>query len=97
MTLIYFAGLAVLVVAGFLLGRNRAAVANRTQTFHSRPSYHGAYVVVSVLLPMLLVFAVGVPVAHHLVETQALTVFDPSVLDDDLRRGAALRDRKSVV
>lgn len=96
MSLIYFTGLAVLVVAGFLLGRNRAAVANRTQPLHSRPSYHGAYVVVSVLLPMLLVFAVGVPVAHHLVETQALTVFDPSVLDDDLRRGAALRDIVAV-
>ncbi|MFL9827574.1 phosphate ABC transporter permease subunit PstC [Rhodoplanes sp. SY1] len=96
MSLLYFGGLAVLVVAGFLLGRNRAAAANRTVPFHSRPNYHGAYVVVSVLLPVLLVFAVGVPIAHHIVETRALAVFDPSVLDDELRRGAALRDIVAV-
>ncbi|MBK5956947.1 phosphate ABC transporter permease subunit PstC [Rhodoplanes elegans] len=96
MSLLYFGGLAVLVVAGFLLGRNRAAAANRTVSFHSRPNYHGAYVVVSVLLPALLVFAVGVPIAHHIVETRALAVFDPSVLDDELRRGAALRDIVAV-
>jgi phosphate transport system permease protein len=96
MSLIYFSGLAVLVVAGYLLGRNRATIANRTIPLHSRPSYHGAFVVISILLPMLLVFAVGVPVGHHIVETQALTVFDPTVLDDQLRRGAALRDIVAV-
>jgi phosphate transport system permease protein len=96
MSLIYFSGLVVLVVAGYLLGRNRATIANRTVPFHSRPNYHGAFVVISILLPMLLVFLVGVPVAHHITETQALTVFDPTVLDDELRRGAALRDIAAV-
>jgi phosphate transport system permease protein len=96
MTSLYFLGLAALVVVGYLLGRSRAVSAGRDTAPHSRPGYHGAFVVVSVLIPMLLIFAVAVPVADRIVNTQAVQILDPSLLDDDLKRGAALRDIVSV-
>ncbi len=46
---------------------------------------------------MLLILVVGIPVANHLVEVQALTALDPTLLDDSLRRGAALREILSAV
>jgi len=96
MSLVYFIGLALLILAGYLFGRSRATAAGRTSALHSRPTYHGAFVVISVLVPVLLLFAVAVPVADRVVETQALTAFDPSVVNDPLRRGAALRDIEAV-
>jgi phosphate transport system permease protein len=95
-SLIYIIGLAVLVLVGYLFGRSRAAAAGRDASLHSRPVYHGAFVVIAVLIPVLLVFAVGVPVADGIVEDRALTAFDPTVLGDSLRRGAALRDIEAV-
>ena len=60
----YFLTLAALVVAAFLLGRFRAAslvVGGRgAPLLHSLPTYHGLYVAALVLMPMLLVFVVGV-------------------------------------
>jgi phosphate transport system permease protein len=92
MGVIYLAGLLLLVVACFLIGRSRAGAAGQAGRLHSRPIYHGAFVALGVLVPMLAVFAFAVPAANYIVETQALTAFDPSVLGDSLRRGAALRD-----
>ena len=96
MGLVYFTGLALLIFVGYLFGRSRAAAAGRDRALHSRPAYHGAFVVISVLVPVLLIFVVAVPVADRIVETQALTAFDPSVVNDPLRRGAALRDIEAV-
>jgi phosphate transport system permease protein len=96
MSLVYFIGLALLVLVGYLFGRSRAAAAGRSGALHSRPSYHGAFVVIAVLVPVVLIFVVAVPVADRIVETKALTAFDPSTLDDPLRRGAALRDIAAV-
>ncbi len=92
MWLLYFGLLVVLVVAGYLSGRSRALAASRKSHLHSRPSYHGAFIVVLVLVPMLAFFAVGAPIANRSVEHGALSAFDPAVLDDTLRRGAVLRD-----
>ena len=92
MSLLYLLGLILLVAVGYYFGRARAAVAGQTATLHSRPFYHGAFVVILVLLPMLLVFFVGHPLADYIVTTQALTAFDPAIFTDDLRRGAVLRD-----
>ena len=92
MGLVYFAGLALLIVVGYLFGRSRAAAAGRDVQLHSRPPYHGAFVAITVLVPLLLIFAIGVPVANWIVENKALTAFDPSVVDDPLRRSAVLRD-----
>jgi phosphate transport system permease protein len=96
MTSLYFLGLAALVLVGFVLGRSRAATAGRVEALHSRPSYHGAFVVVSILIPMLLIFVVAVPISDRIVNTQAISALDPALLDDDLKRGAALRDIVAV-
>jgi phosphate transport system permease protein len=96
MTAIYFAALAVLIAVGFLFGRARAATAGKGQVLHSRPAYHGAFVVICVLLPMLAIFIIGVPVADRIVESQSINALDPSIADDDLKRGAALRDIQNL-
>lgn len=96
MSLLYFIGLILLVAAGYYFGRSRAVAAEQKETLHSRPSYHGAFVAILALVPMLLIFVVGRPFADYIVNTQALTAFDPAILNDDLRRGAALRDIISV-
>jgi phosphate transport system permease protein len=96
MVLLYLSGLALLVVVGFMFGRSRAAVAERNTQLHSRPPYHGAYVAICVFIPTVLLFAVGLPVADWLVNHQALNAYDPAILNDDLKRGAVLRDIVAV-
>jgi phosphate transport system permease protein len=96
MSLVYFLGLVALIAVGFYFGRARALAAGQAATLHSRPVYHGAYVLILVLLPMLAVFLLGRPLADYIVNTQALTAFDPAILDDELRRGAVLRDIVSL-
>ncbi|MPZ56611.1 MAG: phosphate ABC transporter permease subunit PstC [Rhizobiales bacterium] len=97
MNLIFLAGLALLVAVGFLFGRSRANVAAQSEAMHSRPVYHGAFVAIAVLVPMVLVLALGVPAGNHIVETQALGGFAPSLVDDSLKRSALLRDIIAVV
>jgi phosphate transport system permease protein len=97
MSLVYFAVLAALLVVGYLWGRSRALVAAGTGSLHSRPVYHGAYVAVAVLLPMVLIFAVGVPLAGWIVDSQTLAMLDPSIVANDLQRSAALRDIQAIV
>jgi len=96
MTSLYFLGLAALVFVGYLLGRSRAVAAGRTGALHSRPSYHGSFVVISILIPMLLIFVVAVPLSERIVNAQAINALDPALLDDNLKRGAALRDIVAV-
>jgi phosphate transport system permease protein len=96
MILIFLVGLVVLVVAGYLLGRSRAAAMSAKQSIHSRPGYHGAFVALSVLLPMLAIFVIGVPFANSIVESRAIHILDPSIAGDELKRGAALRDIEAV-
>lgn len=96
MSLVFLISLLVLAAAGFMIGRSRAVAANRTERLHSRPPYHGAFVLLCVLIPMVLILVVGIPTAHHVVDVQALTALDPALLDDSLRRGAALRDIVSI-
>jgi phosphate transport system permease protein len=92
MTSLYFLGLAALVIVGYFLGRSRAVAAGQADALHSRPSYHGSFVVISILLPMLLIFVVAAPISEYIVNSQALSTLDPALLDDNLKRGAALRD-----
>ena len=83
MTSLYFLGLAVLVIAGYFLGRSRALTAGHGVPLHSRPIYHGAFVVISVLIPMLLIFLVAVPIADSIVNSQAISTLDSALLDDE--------------
>lgn len=96
MGLVYLLGLILLVALGYYFGRARATAAAQHAALHSRPGYHGSYVVILILVPMLLVFVAGRLLGGYIVNTQALTVFDPAILDDDLRRGAVLRDIVSL-
>ena len=98
MSLVYFLGLILLVLIGYLFGRSRAnvAAAGQTAALHSRPVYHGAFVAIAALLPMLAIFAIGRPLADYIVSTQALTAYDPAILADDLRRASVLRDIVTV-
>jgi phosphate transport system permease protein len=96
MGLIYFLGLAILITVGYLFGRSRAAAAARTDHIHSRPPYHGAFVAILILIPVLLVFVIGVPVADRIVEDRALAELDATAASDPMRRGAALRDIEAV-
>jgi phosphate transport system permease protein len=91
-TTLFLLGLAALTVVGFLLGQSRATAAAHAGPIHSRPIYHGAFVLLAVAIPMLLAFAAGSALSSYLVETKALTAFDPAILNDELRRGAVLRD-----
>jgi phosphate transport system permease protein len=92
MGLVFFSGLALLVAAAFFLGRQRAVAAGQTELLHSRPNYHGYFASLSVLVPMLMIFVIGVPIANHITETQTLHAYDPQIVSDELRRGAVLRE-----
>ena len=92
MVSLYLAGLILLVIVGFFFGRSRAAAAERSEPLHSRPSYHGAHVAVCVLVPMFVLLAVCLPIANQFVVSQTLQAYDPAIMNDDLKRGAVLRD-----
>lgn len=96
MSFVFLVSILILATLGFLIGRSRAVTANRSARLHSRPPYHGAFALLCVLIPMVLIILVGIPVANHVVDVQALTALDPALLDDSLRRGAAMRDILSV-
>jgi phosphate transport system permease protein len=94
MTAVYFAILAVLVIAGFFAGSMRAKSLRGLdpQALHSLPAYHGLYVASAVLVAMLAVYAIGAPLgARHIVHS-ALAAFDPAIIGDDLKSGSVLRD-----
>lgn len=94
MTSIYFGVLLVLVVASFVLGRQKAAslAGNSFSTLHSLPTYHGLFLASIGLVAMLAIFVVGAPLADRYVESSGLSTYDPALIADDLQRGAVLRD-----
>ena len=96
MAWLYFGALAALVLLGYLFGRARAVAVGTKQLLHSRPTYYGAFVAVWIFTPMVLLYAVGVPVANRVTEAQAVTAYDPQLADKDLERSAALRDIEAV-
>jgi phosphate transport system permease protein len=97
MATIYLIGLAVLAVVGFMFGRARANAVAKGETLHSRPPYHGAFVALAILAPMAFLFFVGFPLGKWVVESQAIAAYDPTIRDDALRQGAALRDIHAAV
>jgi phosphate transport system permease protein len=97
LTIIFLAGLVLLVIVGFVFGRSRANAAAQSGALHSRPVYHGSFVALAVLIPMVLVIAIGWPLADYIVESQALSVFEPSQISDSLKRSALLRDIAAVI
>jgi len=98
MTLLYLGGLAILVAVGFLFGRVRALAAANVTSLHSRPNYHGAFVALAVLIPMLFVLVVGLFTADKLVDARAIDAYDPALSSsmDGLKRSAVLRDIQAI-
>src|SRR5262245_3369609 len=96
----YFLTLSALVVAGFFLGRFRAArlVAGTRggPMLHSMPAYHGLYTAAMILVPMLVAFAFVAPIIGRLANAAALAGFPAEVAADELRRGATLREVMNV-
>lgn len=94
----YFSTVALLVLIAFFTGRSRAvAVAGGNYAeMHSLPTYHGFFLAVMVLVPMLLVFAAGAPIVSMLATANAVAELPVNIQNDTLQRGVALRDAASI-
>jgi phosphate transport system permease protein len=94
MTAVYFITLACLVVAGYVIAAGRAKALRTAPgaAIHSLPTYHGLLAAVSLIVPMLLVFAIGTPVVKHLATSSVFNFFPPEAASDPLQRGVILRD-----
>lgn len=60
-------GICALALLGYVVGSSRARAAARTPGSHSRPGYHGAYVLITTALPALLVVALWSAVAPQVI------------------------------
>jgi phosphate transport system permease protein len=92
---IYFLVMAAFLVAAYFVGRGRAvalAGSKGPALLHSLPAYHGMLTATCVLVPMLLVYAIGAPLLYKLSEITALSHFPAEITGDLLKRGATLRD-----
>ncbi len=93
MTGYYFLTLAALLVAAFLLGRQRAtAVAGGTQKLHSLPTYHGLLPMAVVLLLMMATYLIGTSILARFAESGALALLGEEAIRDPLRRASGLRE-----
>ena len=93
---VYFLILAVLAVAAFFLGMQRARALRDAASggFHSLPTYHGLLLASGVLVVMLAVYVIGAPLGTRYIDSAALSPFDAAALADPLRTEALLRDIK---
>ncbi len=98
MPAVYFSALALLVLLGFFVARQRAAAltakgsSSDRQRIHSLPIYHGLFAATVILMPMLAIFAIGAPIVAKLAESGAMSLLPASITANELQRGAALRD-----
>lgn len=90
----YFVSLAVLVIGGFFVARSRATHVRvrGAGLLHSLPTYHGLFAAAAVFVPMLLVYAIGAPLVEKLAQSNALVNFPSEIANNELQRGATLRD-----
>ncbi|MEQ1698290.1 MAG: phosphate ABC transporter permease subunit PstC [Hyphomicrobiaceae bacterium] len=94
---IYFATLAVLMLASFLIVRSRASalinpVAGGRVTVHSLPIYHGLLAATLVIVPMMIIYGVGTTLLARYAESSALAGLPVATTSDALATGAALRE-----
>jgi len=99
MTALYFITLAGLVVGGYLLAAQRAKALRpeKGELVHSLPAYHGLLAGVSLIVPMLLVFAIGTPLVRSLATSSVFSYFPPEAASDPLQRGVILRDVQNLL
>ncbi|MGE0239395.1 MAG: phosphate ABC transporter permease subunit PstC [Parvibaculaceae bacterium] len=94
----YFTILAVLVLAGFFVGSQRARrLRSGNDTLHSLPAYHGLLIAAGVLTAMLAIYVAGAPLGSHYIVGQGLAAFDPAAVSEQLQRDAALRDIQNLI
>lgn len=95
----YFAILAVLVLAGFFLGAQRARGLRNADgnVLHSLPAYHGLHIAAAILTVMMVIYVVGAPLGSHYIVSQGLSAFDSSEIATQLHRDAALRDIQNLI
>ncbi len=89
---LYFILMVGLALGAYILTRARATQLAGMAALHSRPNYHGLLAAIQIILPMVVIYAIGAQIATRFVEAQALGAMDPALLTDELRRGAALRE-----
>ena len=97
MMLIYIAAMLLVAVGAYVAGRQKSAsfaiAGGGVARLHSLPSYHGGYVALTSVAPMLVWLIVWLLVAHRIVDAQAIGAL-PSQLQpvDGLTYGARLRE-----
>jgi phosphate transport system permease protein len=94
MTTLYFVTLICLVVGGYYLAASRARALKATDgaLIHSLPAYHGMLAAVALIVPAVLIYAIGLPIVKHLATSSIYTFFPPELASDPLQRGVILRD-----
>lgn len=98
MTLIYIVGMLLIAFGAYMAGRQRSSLfavagGGGLARLHSLPSYHGFYVALTAVAPMLVWLIVWLFFAHRIVDAQAIAAL-PQALQptDDLTYGARLRE-----
>ncbi|MCU0831226.1 MAG: phosphate ABC transporter permease subunit PstC [Rhizobiaceae bacterium] len=93
-----FAFLAVLAVAGYVLGRRRALASadGNIRALHSLPGYYGWHAVVMAVIPAVLALAVWLIVQPLVIERQLSGFFPPEIVADDAQRTLVMADVRRV-
>ena len=91
---LYFVMIALLAGSAFFIARTRAqrVAGGNFAGMHSLPAYHGLYTAAIVLVPMLLVYAIGAPLTGLYSEYSALSQLPADIGADVLKRSTAMRE-----
>ncbi|MFC3690808.1 phosphate ABC transporter permease subunit PstC [Chenggangzhangella methanolivorans] len=97
MMLIYIAAMLLVAAGAYVTGRQKGAsfaiAGGGVARLHSLPSYHGGYVALAAVAPMLVWLIVWLMVAHRIVDAQAIAALPPGLKPtDELTYGARLRE-----
>jgi phosphate transport system permease protein len=94
MTFAYILLSLLIVVSAFFVARSRAGgLASSGGYLHSLPSYHGLFAATAALIPLLLVLAVGWPLAPKIVDAMAISSLPPDLAPvDGLSYDARVRE-----
>lgn len=94
MTLIYSVTLLALAAVGYFAGRYRsyAVSSGRYTDLHSLPIYHGLFVALGVLTPMIAILLIGLPAVGMLAKSNALSAYPAEVAADSLQSSVVMRN-----
>jgi phosphate transport system permease protein len=93
-----FAFIAVLALAGYVLGRRRAlaSAGGNIRALHSLPGYYGWHAVVMTAVPALLALAVWLIAQPVVIERQLSGLFPAEVVENDAQRTLIMADVRRV-